>query len=98
MRSPMESGAQSLSLLPGCVENGSMEASCRMLVDAGYGIEYRAVENANRHGWIAQWRPLRALKKFMTFSFITRSEVFASPDEAIDFVRRNVAEIVAGKV
>ena len=75
-----------------------MEAEHSTLVDARYGIEYRAVEGKDRPGWRAQWRPLRALKRFMTFSYITRSEHFPSRDEALDFIRRNAAAIVTGEV
>ena len=69
-----------------------------ILIDAQHGIEYRAVMNLDRGGWLAQWRPARALKKFMTFSYITRNERFGTRQEALDFVRSNARLIAAGEV
>ena len=52
----------------------------------------------DREGWLAQWRPARALKKFMTFSYITRKESFGTKSEALEFVRANARLIAAGEV
>ncbi len=73
-----------------------MGAQQGILIEASYGIEYRAVPAGGRAGWTAQWRPIRALKNFMTFSYITRTEQFRTQDEALEFVRRNAGAIVAG--
>ena len=69
-----------------------------ILIDAQHGIEYRAVMKPDREGWLAQWRPARALKKFMTFSYITRKESFGTKSEALEFVRANARLIAAGEV
>lgn len=71
-----------------------MGAHNGILIDANHGIEYRAV--AASDGWTAQWRPVRALKRFMTFSYISRREHFHTQDEALEFVRRNAGAIVDG--
>ena len=73
-----------------------MEARTGILVDANHGIEYRAVPAVSGTAWTAQWRPIRALKRFMTFSYITRRESFPTKDEALEFIRRNAGAIVAG--
>ena len=73
-----------------------MGAQQEILIDAGHGIEYRAVPTPGGTSWSAQWKPIRALKRFMTFSYITRRETFDSRDEAIDFMRKNAGAIVAG--
>jgi len=71
-----------------------MGAQTGIHIDAGLGIEYRAVPS--EAGWTAQWRPVRALKRFMTFSYITRRERFSTRDEALEFLRRNAGAIVEG--
>ncbi len=73
-----------------------MEAHTAILIDANHGIEYRAVPAISGTAWMAQWRPVRALKRFMTFSYITRGELFPTKDEALEFVRRNAGAIAAG--
>ncbi len=73
-----------------------MGAYTGILIDAYHGIEYRAVPAEKGAGWTAQWRPLRALKRFMTFSYITRAERFPSRNEALEFIRRNAGAIVGG--
>jgi len=73
-----------------------MGANPEILVDARHGIEYRAVPSSAGSGWILQWRPIGALKRFMTFSYITRREQFGSADEALQFIRRNAGAIVSG--
>ena len=72
-----------------------MGAHNSILIDAHHGIEYRAVR-ADGTQWTAQWRPIRALKRFMTFSYISRSERFPTEGDALEFIRRNAAAIVAG--
>jgi len=72
-----------------------MGAHNGILIDAQHGIEYRAVP-AGGAQWTAQWRPIRALKRFMTFSYISRSERFPTADDALEFIRKNVAAIVGG--
>jgi hypothetical protein len=73
-----------------------MGAQTGILIDANHGIEYRAVPASGGGGWTAQWRPVRALKRFMTFSYITRNERFQTQDEALDFLKRNAGAIVDG--
>jgi hypothetical protein len=73
-----------------------MGAYTGILIDACHGIEYRAVPSDRGAGWTAQWRPVRALKRFMTFSYITREERFPTRDEALEFIRRNAGAIVVG--
>ena len=73
-----------------------MGAHPEILIDAHHGIEYRAVPSGAGSGWILQWRPIRALKRFMTFSYMTRQERFSSADEALDFIRRNAGAITSG--
>jgi len=73
-----------------------MESCEEVLVDAKYGIEYRALPSNKATGWVVQWRPLRALRKFMTFSYIDRKERFRSRKEALDFVRKNARAITEG--
>jgi len=73
-----------------------MGAHAEILIDAHHGIEYRAVPESGGSGWILQWRPIRALKRFMTFSYITRREQFASAEQALEFIRRNAGAIVSG--
>jgi hypothetical protein len=75
-----------------------MEASLGILIDRVHGIEYRALPGRERRGWIAQWRPARALASFPTFSFVSRAEVFGSESEAVSFIRRNAAEIVGRRI
>ena len=65
------------------------------MIDRVHGIEYRALPRRERRGWIAQWRPARAIASFPTFSYISRREVFGSESEAVEFIRRNAAEIVS---
>jgi len=67
-----------------------------ILIDAVHGIEYRALPADQSEGWTAQWRPVRALKKFMTFSYISRRERFGTRAEALDFVRKNARAISEG--
>jgi hypothetical protein len=71
-----------------------MEATLGLMIDRVHGIEYRARPQRERPGWIAQWRPARALASFPAFSYISRGEVFGSESEAVDFIRRNAAQIV----
>jgi hypothetical protein len=75
-----------------------MEATLGIMIDRQHGIEYRALPRSQPRGWIAQWRPARALASFPTFSYISRGEVFGSESEALDFIRRNVAEIVDRRI
>jgi hypothetical protein len=72
-----------------------MGAHNGILIDANYGIEYRAIPTGGAQ-WTAQWRPVRALKRFMTFSYISRSERFPTEQEALEFVRKNAGSIVTG--
>ena len=74
----------------------SMEATLGIMIDATHGIEYRALPRRSR--WIAQWRPARALESFPAFSYVTRTEHFDSEGEAMDFIRRNAAQIVARRI
>ena len=74
-----------------------MEATLRIMIDPVHGIEYRAMPGSRR-GWIAQWRPARALASFPGFSYISREEIFGSADEAVDFIRRNAAGIVERRI
>ena len=73
-----------------------MEPRGEILIDATHGIEYRALRASETADWIVQWRPIRALKKFMTFSYINRKERFGSRGEALDFVRKNARAITEG--
>jgi hypothetical protein len=66
------------------------------LVDAVHGIEWRGVEDPAQRGWRAQWRPLRAMKAFPGFSFMSLSKVFPSERDAVDYIRENVESILAG--
>jgi len=75
-----------------------MEATLGIQVDRVHGIEYRAVPHGNHRAWFAQWRPARALESFPAFSYVTRTEHFDSEGEAIDFIRRNAADIVARRI
>jgi hypothetical protein len=65
------------------------------LIDANHGIEYRAIPAGDAQ-WTAQWRPIRALKRFMTFSYISRRERFPTEQEALEFVRKNAGAITTG--
>jgi hypothetical protein len=73
-----------------------MEAHPEILIDAEHGIEYRALLTGESGRWIVQWRPTRALKNFMTFSYISRKEQFGTRGEALEFVRQNARAITAG--
>jgi hypothetical protein len=75
-----------------------MEATLGIMIDPVRGIEYRALPPRERRGWTAQWRPARALASFPAFSYISREEVFGSESEAVDFIRRNAAQIVDGRI
>ena len=75
-----------------------MEATLGLQVDRAHGIEYRAFTHGDRRGWFAQWRPARAIEAVPAFSYVTRSEHFDSEGEAIDFIRRNAAEILARRI
>jgi hypothetical protein len=75
-----------------------MEATLGIMIDRVHGIEYRALPHRNRRGWFAQWRPARALESFPAFSYISRSESFETESEAIEFVRRNAADIIARRI
>ena len=65
------------------------------VVDAFHGIEWRGVKDSA--GWKAQWRPLRALKAFPGFSFISLPQVFSSEQDAVAWVRDHVESILAGR-
>jgi hypothetical protein len=73
-----------------------MEATLGIQIDATHGIEYRALARRNR--WVAQWRPARALEAFPAFSYVTRNEHFDTEGEAMDFIRRNAAQIVGRRI
>ena len=75
-----------------------MEATLGIMIDRVHGIEYRALPRREQRGWIAQWRPARALASFPAFSYISRGEVFGSESEAVDFIRRNAAEIIGRRI
>jgi hypothetical protein len=64
------------------------------MVDAVHGIQYRAVQIQGASGWGVQWRPMRAIRSFPTFSYISRGESFPTEQEALEFIRRNVRAIV----
>jgi hypothetical protein len=72
-----------------------MERRATLLVDTDHGIQYRAIPNGVASGWGVQWRPMRAIRSFPTFSYITRSERFPTEEEALEFVRRNAGAIVS---
>jgi|WetSurMetagenome_2_1015567.scaffolds.fasta_scaffold419754_2 hypothetical protein len=72
-----------------------MEWTAHLNVDPVFGIQYRAVRRIGGPGWEAQWRPLRAIRTFPTFSYIPRAERFPSEEDALEFVRRNVGAIVS---
>ncbi len=72
-----------------------MEATLGIMIDRVHGIEYRALPRGDRRGWYAQWRPARALESFPAFSYVSRNEHFETEGEAMDFIRRNAAKIVA---
>jgi hypothetical protein len=72
-----------------------MERTAQLNVDPVFGIQYRAVHRIGAPGWEAQWRPLRAIRTFPTFSYITRTESFPTEEDALDFVRKNAAAIVS---
>jgi hypothetical protein len=63
--------------------------------DAVHGIEYRVLPSVGRTGWMAQWRPSRALRAFPSFTYRTRSERFDSAEAARAFMRRNAGMIVS---
>jgi hypothetical protein len=75
-----------------------MEANLGIMIDPVHGIEYRALPRSQRRGWIAQWRPARAIASYPAFSYITRGEVFGSENEAVDFIRRNAEQIVGRRL
>ena len=75
-----------------------MEATLGIMIDRVHGIEYRALPRRQRGGWMAQWRPARAIATFPNFSYVSREEVFGSESEAIEFMRRNAAEIVGRRI
>jgi hypothetical protein len=75
-----------------------MEATPGIMIDRVHGIEYRAVPHRDRKGWFAQWRPARALEAFPAFSYVSRNEHFETESEAVEFIRRNAADIVARRV
>lgn len=66
------------------------------IVDAVHGIEWRGVQDPARQGWRAQWRPLRALKAFPAFSYMSLPKVFSSERDAVEYVRENVESILSG--
>ena len=75
-----------------------MEAILKIMVDPVHGIEYRAQASRDRRGWIAQWRPARALREFQAFTYISRDELFGSEEEAMEFIRANAASIVSRRI
>ena len=75
-----------------------MEAILNIMVDPVHGIEYRAQARRDRKGWIAQWRPARALREFQAFTYISRDELFGSEEEAMEFIRLNAGSIVSRKI
>lgn len=75
-----------------------MESLPACTVDPVAGIQYRAVPCIGAPGWQAQWRPLRAIRTFPTFSYIPRAERFDSPQDALDFVRRHAGAIVSRSI
>jgi hypothetical protein len=75
-----------------------MEATLGIMIDRVHGIEYRAVRHGDRRGWLAQWRPARAIESFPAFSYLSRPERFETESEAVEFIRRNAAEIVARRI
>ena len=72
-----------------------MEATLGIRIDRVHGIEYRAVRHSDRRGWFAQWRPARAIESFPAFSYVSRPEHFDTESEAMEFIHRNAADIVA---
>ncbi len=76
--------------------NGCMAPA--LVVDAVHGVQYRALQNQGAAGWGVQWRPIRALRSFPTFSFISRRETFRTEREALDFMRRNIDAIVSKRI
>ena len=75
-----------------------MQAILKINVDPVHGIEYRAQARRDCKGWIAEWRPVRALREFQAFTYISRDELFGSEKEAIDFIRLNAASIVSRRI
>jgi hypothetical protein len=75
-----------------------METTLGIMIDRIHGIEYRALPHRDRRGWFAQWRPARALESFPAFSYVSRTEHFETEGEAMEFIRRNAAEIVARRI
>ena len=75
-----------------------MEATRGIRIDRAHGIEYRALPHRGKRGWFAQWRPARALESFPAFSYVSRTELFETESEAVEFIRRNAAEIVARRI
>jgi hypothetical protein len=73
-----------------------MEPREQILIDAECGIEYRALPTGETASWVAQWRPIRALRNFMTFSYISRKERFETRSEALEFIRKNARAIAEG--
>ena len=82
----------------GSAEIEYMEAILGIMIDPVHGIEYRALPHGNRRGWFAQWRPARALESFPAFSYVSRTEHFETEGEAMEFIRRNAAEIVSRRI
>jgi hypothetical protein len=79
-------------------DHENMEATTGLMIDRVHGIEYRAIPRRDRRGWFAQWRPARALESFPAFSYLTRSEHFETEGEAVEFIRRHVADIVSRRI
>jgi hypothetical protein len=75
-----------------------MEATLGITIDRVHGIEYRAVRHTDRRGWFAQWRPARAIETFPAFSYVSRAEHFDTESEAMEFIRRNAADIVGRRI
>jgi hypothetical protein len=68
------------------------------VVDAVHGIQFRAVPRQGSPGWAVQWRPIRAIRSFPTFSYISRGESFPSEEAALDFMRQNAGAIVTREI
>jgi hypothetical protein len=79
-------------------DHPGMEATLGIMIDRFHGIEYRAMPHRDRRGWFAQWRPARAIESFPAFSYISRTECFETESEAMEFIRRNAADIVARRI
>jgi hypothetical protein len=79
-------------------DNEGMEPFSTLGVDAVHGIQYRAVPRRDPEGWGVQWRPLRAIRTFPTFSYISRAESFPTEHDAMEFIRRNAGAIVTREI